>query len=77
MLSGELRRLAGDVEEVAVAALDFPRLVAELGQRFPALGEELIRRQSLAIDGVLIHRPMLEKFRPDSQLVFVARIAGG
>ncbi|MFV8819881.1 hypothetical protein [Haliea sp. E17] len=77
VLSSDLQRFSDGDREIDVAAGSYPDLVRELLARYPALGEEIIRRQSLAIDGMIVHTPMLERFREDSQLVFVARIAGG
>ncbi|MFT5335617.1 MAG: hypothetical protein ACI9GB_003536, partial [Halioglobus sp.] len=31
----------------------------------------------IAIDGVMIHSPLLETFGPNSELVFIPKIAGG
>jgi hypothetical protein len=31
----------------------------------------------VAIDGVLVHTPLLETFEPDSELVFIPKITGG
>ncbi|TGD75484.1 hypothetical protein E4634_03295 [Mangrovimicrobium sediminis] len=77
VLSAEMQRFTGGAREVEVEAEDFPALLAELCRRFPDLGEDTVRKQSLGIDGMLIHTPMLETFGQDSQLVFVTRIAGG
>ncbi len=77
VLSSDLQRFTAADREIEVSASSFPELVAELLERYPSLTEETIRRQSLAIDGMIIHTPMLERFRENSELVFVARIAGG
>lgn len=76
-LSSDLRQFTGSVTEVEVAAGSYRELVAELCSRFPDLPEATVRKQSLAIDGMLVHAPMLETFGADSQLVFLTRIAGG
>ncbi len=77
VLSPEMRQQTAGVAEVEVAARRYPELVLELRRCFPDLSEELIRKQALAIDGMILHNPMLETFDGDSELVFVARIAGG
>ncbi len=64
-------------KEVAVAAGKYQDLVVELHQRFPALTREMIEKHALAINGVMILTPLLESFEQDSELLFVARIAGG
>lgn len=76
-LSSDLQRYTGQVRELEVAAGSYRDLVAELCSRFPQLPEDTVRSQALAIDGMLIHTPLLERFGNDSQLVFLARIAGG
>lgn len=77
VLSAEMSRQAEGASQVEVAARRYPDLVHELLGRFPGLSEELIRKQSLAIDGMIVHEPLLETFNANSELVFVARIAGG
>ncbi len=77
ILSAEMSRQAESASEVEVTSRRFPDLVGELLSRFPGLSEELVRKQSLAIDGMIVHEPLLETFEDDSELVFVARIAGG
>jgi molybdopterin converting factor small subunit len=64
-------------KEVEVAAGNYQDLVLELHQRFPTLTKEIIEKQALAINGVMIQTPLLESFDQDSELLFVARIAGG
>jgi hypothetical protein len=73
----ELQRYTGGVEAVEVDALNYRDLVAELASRFPELTPDTIRKQAIAIDGMIIHEPLLETFGPDSDLVLVRRIAGG
>ena len=63
--------------EVAVSALNYRNLVAELCARFPALTEDAIRKRAVAIDGMVIHSPLLEAFHEDAELVFFSKIAGG
>lgn len=73
----DLQRYTGGIAETQVAALNYRELVAELSQKFPELTAETIRKQALAIDGMIIHEPLLESFGPDSELVLLPRIAGG
>ena len=76
-IPSDLQRYTDGTAEVEVAALTYRELVDELSRKFPALTAEIIRKQAIAIDGMVIHEPLLETFRPDSELVLVARIAGG
>lgn len=73
----DLQRYTGGAAEVEVRALNYRDLLQELSRRYPALDPGSLRRLALAIDGVVIHEPLLESFRPDSELVLVPRIAGG
>lgn len=77
VLPADLQTCTDGKAEVEVCAVNYRDMVAELCERFPALTEEAIRKQAIAIDGMIIHRPLLESFREDSELVLVARIAGG
>ena len=77
VLSAAMRPYTGGVDAIDVPAGRYTELVDELHERFPALPDELIRNQAIAIDGRVIQQPLLESFRADSELVFVAKIAGG
>ena len=73
----DLQRNTGGRAEVEVSALNYRELVAELCRRFPGLTDEAIRKQAIAIDGMIIHSPLLESFQADAELVIFPRIAGG
>lgn len=77
VLSPAMARFTGGAREVDLDALSYRALVAELRERFDGLPEELIRKQAIAIDGMIVQEPLLETFRPDSEVVLVAKIAGG
>lgn len=73
----DLQQFTGGIKNVEVESRDYRSLVKELCQQFPSLSLDTIKKYSLAIDGAIIQVPMLETFKADSELVFVARIAGG
>lgn len=73
----DLQRFTGGAAAVEVRARNYRDLVDELSRTFPLLTPDTIRKQAIAIDGMVIHEPLLESFGPDSQLVLVPRIAGG
>ena len=75
--STDLQRYTGGVKHAEVTARNVRELVIELGQRFPALSDDVVGRDALAIDGAIVAKPFLESFNPGSELVFVARIAAG
>lgn len=73
----DLQRYTGGAVEAEVSAGNYRDMVAELCRRFPALTEEALSKQAIAIDGMIIHSPLLESFPNDAELVFFAKIAGG
>ena len=77
VLSTELQRYTDGTRELEVAATRYLDLVVELRQRFPALPEAIITKHAIAIDGVIIQNPLLETFDQGSELLFIAKIAGG
>ena len=77
ILSAELEQYAGGTRVISISAANYRDLVVELRQRFPAMPAEIISKHALAIDGAIIHTPLLETFSGSSELVFVPRIAGG
>jgi len=76
-LSADLQRYAGGIRELEVSACKYRDLVIELRQRFPDITQDIINKQAIAIDGMVIQTPMLETFDKNSELVFITRIAGG
>jgi hypothetical protein len=77
IFSSALQRFTNGTKEIEVFARRYQDLVPELHQHFPALTADIIGKHSLAIDGLIIHTPLLETFNPDSELVLIPRIAGG
>ena len=77
ILSPEMRPLADGTEQLNLEATSYRELVRRLRERFPALTQSVFDRTSVAIDGELIPSPLLEAIGPDSEVVFVTRIAGG
>ncbi|HEY6130640.1 MAG TPA: hypothetical protein VIV27_01410 [Halioglobus sp.] len=77
IFSPELQRYTDGTREIEVSASRYQNLILELRQHFPALTDAVIEKHALAIDGMLIHTPLLETFNSDSELVFITKIAGG
>jgi hypothetical protein len=73
----QMRQLLDGLEQVEVQARNYRALLRELSLRYPALDQPLFDRFVVAIDGELIHSPLLETLEPDSEVVFVQRIAAG
>jgi hypothetical protein len=73
----DLQKFTGGVKDTEVSACNYRGLVTELRQQFPALTDEIVMKYSMAIDGIIIPKPLLETFGNDSKLVFFGRIAAG
>jgi len=77
VFNSDLRRYTDGAREVEIAAGNYRELAAELCQRFPAMTDAVLAKYTVAIDGVIIQMPLLETLHGASEVVFVARIAGG
>lgn len=73
----EMQRYTEGAREAEVSSRKYQDLVAELSRRFPALTDEMIRKHGVSIDGAIVQMPLLETFKEDSELVFIAKIYGG
>jgi sulfur-carrier protein len=76
IFSSELQRATGE-DRAVVKATNYRDLVAELLSRFENLTEKEILDMAVAIDGEIIHDPLLEPVSPDSEVHFMFRISGG
>lgn len=76
IFSSELQRLTGE-ERTSVIATNYRDLVAELLIRYEKLSEDEILNMAVAIDGEIIHEPLLETVSQDSEVHFLFRISGG
>ena len=74
--SGELQELVGE-EQTRSEALSFRDIVRDLVQRYEKIDENLLMNMAIAIDGEIIHTPLLESVDTDSELHFLHRISGG
>ncbi len=77
IFTGDLRLHTSGCEEAEVQATNYRGAVRELQAEFPGLTGAVMDKFSVSIDGVLIQSPLLETFEPDSELVFIPKIAGG
>lgn len=77
VFTSDLQRYTDGAREVETAAGNYRELVDKLRQRFPALTDAVLAKYTVAIDGMVIQMPLLEKINADSEVVFVARITGG
>jgi molybdopterin converting factor small subunit len=77
VFNSDLRRYTNGEREVEIDAGNYQELTRQLSHRFPALTDAVLAKYTVAIDGVIIQMPMLEKINSGGEVVFVARIAGG
>ena len=77
VLSGNLKQLAGGVEELDVEASDIRQLLRVLGQRFPKMRPQLDNGIAVAVDGQIYQDGWLEPIGPDSEVHLLPRIGGG
>lgn len=75
VFAGELQRSTG-TEEVELAVGSYRELVCELVAQYGLDRDQLIG-MAVAIDGLIIHDPLLEKLNHGSEVHFLHRISGG
>jgi molybdopterin converting factor small subunit len=74
--SSDLRSHTGGVDEIVVAAPRVHELLEAVVARFPDLAA-VIGDLAVAVDGEIYQEAGYEDLRPDSEVHFVPRIAGG
>jgi molybdopterin converting factor small subunit len=75
VFSGGLRAMTGE-DSVELAAARVVDLVEALYARYPALAGRL-ENATVAIDGTLYNDARFQRLRPDSEVHFLAPLAGG
>jgi hypothetical protein len=74
--SSAQQQLTG-VAECDIAAADYRQLLGAIAQRFPRLDMAELQKMAIAIDGEIIHEPLLESLTEHSEVHFLHFIAGG
>jgi hypothetical protein len=74
--SSEQQRLT-DEAECDVIASNYRQLIDAIIKRYPKLDRTDLMRMAIAIDGEIIHEPLLEAVGDDSEVHFFHFIAGG
>ncbi len=77
MFSAEMQLFTSGTTEIEIAAASYREAIDALVQHFPDLTRELIGRYSVSIDDLFIQNPLLEPLKPDSELYFIPKLAGG
>ena len=79
----QLRRLAGDVQQISVEARTVREVVAKLEQEFPGVRDRLLQDDDLrpglnvSVDGKVSGLGLYQKVQPDSEIHFIPAIGGG
>jgi len=74
--SGELQRFTGE-EKTSVVASNYRELLEKLRNKYPDLANSEIASMAIAIDGEIVHEPLLELIPEEAELHFFHFIAGG
>ena len=74
--SSEQQRYTNEVA-CEVSAADYRELIDNITQRYPALSRADLLQMAIAIDGEIIHQPLLERIEPNSEIHFFHFVAGG
>lgn len=76
-LASSLRDLTGGVSEVEVDAATVRRLIKQLDERFPGMGDRLAEGFSVSINGEIIPDAIYEDLPEDAEVHFVPTLSGG
>ncbi len=76
VFSSELQKLTG-VEQCTVSGKTYRDVVDEIVSRYAALDKNELMEMAVAIDGEIIHDPLLEPVNSASEIHFLYKIVGG
>lgn len=71
------RRFTDGEAVIAVDGATVGAVIAELERRFPGLGDVLTHAASAGVDGEIHAEPQYLAVDPDTEIYFVAPLAGG
>jgi sulfur-carrier protein len=74
---GSCHQYTGGKTEFDVEATTFRRLVLELEQKFPGLGNQIEEGMAIAVDGEIFQDAYAVELKPDSEIVLIPKIGGG
>ncbi len=77
VFTGNYRQLVGGDVEADIPAANVRDLLAQLGERYPALAPHLDEGMALAIDGEIHQDALFSPVGPDSEVFLMPKIAGG
>lgn len=76
-LSAALRDLTGGVAEVEIEAATVRRLIKQLDERFPGIGERLVEGTSVSINGEIMPDALYEDIPDGAEVHFLPTLSGG
>ena len=74
--SSELQKLTGE-ETTRVSGETYREIVGEIVDRYADISREKLMGMAVAIDGEIVHDPLLEPVGAASEVHFLYRIEGG
>ncbi len=76
IFSSELQKLTGE-KHTNVTATVYRDIIEQLVERYELLDRDKLLQMAVAIDGVIIHAPLLEVVQDASEVHLLFRISGG
>ena len=76
-LGSALRDLTGGVAEVDIEATTVRRLIKELDERYPGIGERLSEGTSVSINGEIMPDALYEEIPDGAEVHFLPTLSGG
>lgn len=76
ILNGEFEKLAG-CNKIDIRSITYRGFIQEIVGRISGLEADRLMEMALAIDGEIIHEPLLVTIPENSELHFVLKISGG
>jgi len=76
ILNGEFEKLAG-CATILITSVTYRGFIQEIVNQVPGLEADRLMEMALAIDGEIIHEPLLVTIPENSELHFVLKISGG
>ena len=76
-LGSALRDLTGGVAEIDIEATTVRRLIKELDERYPGIGERLSEGTSVSINGEIMPDALYEEIPDGAEVHFLPTLSGG
>ena len=65
------------LQQTELAVKNYRELLKELVKLYPGMSADDLGNYMVMIDGLLIQTPFLEKLDPESEVIFIKKIAAG